>query len=103
MDILNYIQKKVRNGQYEYSKHAVDQTIIRNISTKEVKEAMLSRIEMLEDYPEDYYGPSCLILGFTKTQRPIHIVCSYPSRSHIKLITVYEPDKSEWINNKTRK
>ena len=103
MDILNYIQKKVRNGQYEYSKHAVDQTIIRNISTKEVKEAMLSRIEMLEDYPEDYYGPSCLILGFTKTQRPIHIVCSYPSRSHIKLITVYEPDKSQWINNKTRK
>ena len=67
MDILSNIQKKVRNGQYEYSRHAVDQTIIRSISTKEVEEAILSRIEMLEDYPEDYYGPSCLILGFTKS------------------------------------
>jgi hypothetical protein len=103
MDILSGIQKKVRNNLYEYSKHAVDQSIMRNISVQEVKESLLSKIEMIEDYPEDYYGPCCLILGFTKKGKPIHLVCSYPSRSLVKLITLYEPDENEWINFRKRK
>lgn len=74
MNIIDGIQKKIKNGKYEYSKHAVDQTFLKNISVQEVKKALLSKIKIIEDYPEDFYGPSCLILGFTDKGRPIHVV-----------------------------
>ena len=69
---------------------------------QEVREA-IETCELLEDYPEDKYGPSCLILGFTKSKRPLHIQCSYPSGSLIKLITLYEPDPERWIDFKRRR
>jgi len=28
---------------------------------------------IIENYPEDKYGPSCLIFGMTAERRPIHI------------------------------
>ncbi|MBM4121748.1 MAG: DUF4258 domain-containing protein [Nitrospira sp.] len=32
--------------------------------------------EIIETYPEDSPYPSCLILGRTVTERPLHIVCA---------------------------
>jgi hypothetical protein len=89
--MLEEIQRKISLRQYEFSKHAVDQSIIREITVIEMEEALSGRSEILEDYPEDKYGPSCLILGFTKPGRPLHIQCSYPSRPLLKIITLYEP------------
>ena len=66
----------------------------------------MKRIEdgkVIEDYPEDKYGPSCLILGFTGAGKPVHVHCSHPSRSLIKIITVYEPDPNLWIDFEVRK
>jgi hypothetical protein len=97
------IQGKILRRQYEFSKHAVDQSIIREISIVEMEEAISGRSEIIEDYSEDKYGPSCLILGFTKTGRPLHIQCSYPSRSLIKIITLYEPDPGLWVDFRIRK
>lgn len=90
-------------GHYEFSKHAVDQSIIRQISVAEISEAIALSDEIVEDYPDDKYGPSCLILGFTRNGRPLHIQCSYPSRPVLKLITVYEPDIEVWINHRIRR
>jgi len=103
MGMLEEIQSKILRRQYEFSKHAVDQSIIREISIVEMEEAILGRSELVEDYPEDKYGPSCLILGFTKTGRPLHIQCSYPSRPLIKIITLYEPDPDLWVDFRIRK
>jgi len=63
--MLQEIKAKVAAGQYEYSKHAVDQSITRRISDKEVVQAISASTEIIEDYPDDKYGPSCLVLGFT--------------------------------------
>jgi len=101
--MLEEIQGKILRRQYEFSKHAVDQSIIREISIVEMEEAISGRSEIIEDYPEDKYGPTCLILGFTKTGRPLHIQCSYPSRSLIKIITLYEPDPGLWVDFRIRK
>jgi hypothetical protein len=103
MAMFEEIQTKISRRQYEFSKHAVDQSIIRDISVAEVEEAMLGKSEVVEDYPDDKYGPSCLILGFTKAGRPLHIQCSYPSRSLIKIITLYEPDSERWEDFRVRK
>ncbi|OHB62905.1 MAG: hypothetical protein A2Y77_10360, partial [Planctomycetes bacterium RBG_13_62_9] len=97
------IQSKVLRRQYEFSKHAVDQSIIRRISVTEVEQAISGRSVILEDYPDDKYGPSCLILGFTRAGRPLHVQCGYPSRTLIKIITLYEPDPDFWVEFRVRK
>ena len=79
----------------------VDQAILRGISVQEVREAIAGGV-VIEDYPGDKYGPSCLLLGFTDAQRPLHIQCSYPSRPLVNLITVYEPDPDLWTDFRTR-
>jgi len=103
MGLIDEIRVKVKKRLYEYSKHAVDQSIIRDISLRELEEAIAGRSEVIEDYPEDKYGPSCLIFGYTRAGRPLHIQCSYPSRPLIKIITLYEPDPDLWIDFRTRK
>ena len=102
MSLLQEIQQKVVSEQFEFSKHAVDQSIVRRISVQEVREAV-SAGEVIEDYPSDKYGPSCLIYGRTASGRPVHVQCSYPSRPLIKIITTYEPDPTRWQDFKTRR
>ena len=96
MDMRAAIRQKVESGHYEFSRHAVDQSILRHISVTEIHEAFLSEMELVEDYPDDFYGPSCLLLGITKQSRPLHILCSHPTRPLVKIITVYEPDRKMW-------
>jgi hypothetical protein len=100
--LLDDIRRKIAARQYEFSKHAVDQTIIRDIGVAELEEAISNRSEVIEDYPEDKYGPTCLILGFTRASRPLHVQCSYPSRPLVKIVTVYEPDPGLWIDLRRR-
>jgi hypothetical protein len=103
MTMIHEIRVKIKRRQYEFSKHAVDQSIIRDISVAELEDAVAGKSEVIEDYPEDKYGPSCLLLGYTKAERPLHIQCSYPSRPLVKIITLYEPDPDLWIGFRTRR
>jgi len=73
MGMLEEIRNKILRRQYEFSKHAVDQSIIRDISVAEVEDAITGKSEVIEDYPDDKYDPSCLILGFTKAGRPLRL------------------------------
>ena len=102
MALIEAIREKVLANAFEFSQHAVDQTILRRISVQEIREA-IGNGKVIEDYPGDKYGPSCLILGFTTSGRAIHLQCSHPSRTLIKVITVYEPDPKEWIGFEQRK
>ena len=102
MTLIDQIREKIAAEQFEFSKHAVDQSITRRITVQELREA-LARGEVIEDYPEDKYGPSCLIFGRTTADRPLHVQCSYPSRPLIKIITLYEPDPARWIDFKARR
>ncbi len=69
----------------------------------EIEEAVHYQSEMIENYPDDKYGPSCLILGFTKAERPLHLQCSYPNRKIIKIVTLYEPNPDYWLGFRERK
>ncbi len=103
MALLDEIQAKIQRRAYEFSRHAVDQSIARGISVAELETAMAVRAEVVEDYPDDKYGPSCLVLGFTDAGRPLHVQCSYPSRPLVKIVTLYEPDPERWVDFRTRK
>jgi len=100
--MIDEIRQKFQRQEYEYSLHAVDQSILKRITRREVEEAVASG-QIIEDYPTDKYGPSCPIFGMTATGRPLHVQCTYPTRPKVKLITVYEPDPTEWIDFKIRR
>ncbi|MBE9185038.1 DUF4258 domain-containing protein [Microcoleus sp. LEGE 07076] len=100
--MIEEIRNKIVQSQFEFSQHALNQSIVRQIGVQELRDAISSG-EVIEDYPDDKYGPSCLILGFTLAARPLHIQCSYPSRPLIKIITLYEPNPELWMNFKVRR
>lgn len=100
--MIDEIRAKVADGLFEFSKHAVDQSLLRRISVQELREAIEAG-EIIKDYPNDKYGPSCLIFGLTTQSRALHVQCSYPSRPLLKIITLYEPDANLWIDFKVRK
>lgn len=102
MSILEEIQEKIALNVFEFSEHAMTQCLLRGIVVSEIREA-IGVGEVIEDYPDDKYGPSVLILGWTSAQRPLHMHCSYPSRPRIKIITVYEPHPHRWIDYKVRR
>jgi hypothetical protein len=80
----------------------VDQSILRHVTLQDIR-GIIADGEIIEDYPNDKYGPSCLILGYTQAGKPLHIQCSYPSRPLLKIITLYEPDANLWDDFKVRK
>jgi hypothetical protein len=102
MSVIENLRSKFGRDEFEFSKHAVDQTILREISVQEIRDAVRES-EIIEDYPHDKYSPSCLIFGFTDKNRPLHIHCSYPTRDLVKIIIVYDPDPSRWIDYKIRR
>ncbi|MCK6561013.1 DUF4258 domain-containing protein [candidate division KSB1 bacterium] len=100
MKTIEEIHKHLESGQFEFSFHAFKRTVERNISESEIRE-IAENAEIIEDYPEDKYAPSCLLLGFTKSGRPIHIQVTRIETDEglIKIITIYQPEEDEWINN----
>ena len=100
--MVEELRKKFNANLFEFTKHAVDRTLLRKIAVDEIREA-ISTATIIEDYLNDKYGPSCLVLGFTSADRPLHVQCSYPSRPIVKIITVYEPDPTDWIEFRFRR
>lgn len=85
----------MRNGNYELSRHAFRRIVERDISEAEIREAAANAV-IIEDYPADKYSPSCLLLGFTVGDRPLHIQVSRQETDMTRIVTIYEPDTKEW-------
>lgn len=86
-----------------FSPHAIKQMSRpdRMITTDEIKEAIFLG-EIIEEYPEDQRGESCLVLH-TKQNRILHIVCA-PKTDYLAIITAYLPIAEQWSSNfKVRK
>ncbi len=66
----------------------------RLISTADIRRVIFEG-DIIEDYPEDARGHSCLMLGFGDDSRAIHVVCS-PKDEYLAIITAYLPDEDDW-------
>ncbi len=69
----------------------------RMISPEEIKNVIQTG-ELIENYPENARGHSCLILGYDESKRSIHVVCS-PKDEYLSIITAYIPNLQEWDDN----
>lgn len=98
--IIKSIQDKIIESAYRVSDHTVKQMIKRSITRLEIEEAVING-EIIEEYPDDKYSPSCLIYGRTKTERDLHVQLSFPPS--IIIITAYDPDPETWIDCKIRR
>ena len=75
MKTLEQIRQQLHAGAFEFSRHAFKRAIERNISDREIQAAGQNAI-IIENYPDDKYSPSCLLLGYSETGRPLHLQVS---------------------------
>jgi hypothetical protein len=94
------IRDKISTGEYRFSDHAVKRMIRRLIDRIEIEDAVLTG-EIIEEYTDDKYCPSCLIYGISKSGRHLHVQLSLPLT--VVIITAYEPDETEWIDFRVRR
>lgn len=73
----------------------------RMISSHEVA-VVVTQGELIEDYPSDPRGHSCLMLGFGEGGRAVHVVCS-PKDEYLAIITAYLPDPTQWSEDFRRR
>ncbi|MDZ7333357.1 MAG: DUF4258 domain-containing protein [candidate division KSB1 bacterium] len=102
-DIL-ILARKAAEIKILYLPHALRQMSRpdRMISVTEIRN-VVEHGEVIEDYPEDQRGHSCLIMGYGSDGRPIHVVCS-PKEDYLAIITAYIPHIDQWENDfKTRR
>ena len=102
---IDQIQRLVRQGQYEFSIHAQQERLEEDLDVTEI-EAALMQGEILEAYPEDPRGESCLVLG-SAGAKPIHAVLGWASirgedEDILRIITVYIPQPPKWHDPRTR-
>lgn len=85
-----------------YRTHAIERMFQRDVREEDV-ESVVKAGEVIENYPDDYPYPSCLVLGYIGT-RPLHVVYARDEEGSIIIITVYEPTIVKWMDDlKTRR
>ncbi len=98
--MIDIIKSKVRARKFKYTLHARNEALNDGINIKKTIE-IIEQSELIEDYPDDPRGHSCLILGWFD-EKPVHLVCGI-SGEDVILITIYIPDPNRWIGHKIRR
>ncbi len=97
----NFIRKEVEEQSYEISLHADDERIADELTVAQLEFGLLN-CEIIEEYPDDPRGESCLALGFLHDRIPVHIICGRNPIGRLFLITVYIPTMPKWKDPYTR-
>ena len=97
-DILTRVRESAAK-RILFLPHALSQMISpeRMIATEEVR-AVIFRGVVIEDYPHDARGHSCLMLGWGDGARPLHVVCA-PKGEYLAVITAYMPSPEQWADD----
>ncbi len=98
---LDPFKNRVENDEHRFTIHAFERCVERNILPEDVKHVIMSG-EIIEDYPDDKYGHSCLICGISEEGRILHVQCSIEP---VWIITAYDPslNPDEWENGFKRR
>lgn len=96
---LKIIRDKIIKGEYDLSEHAHKERQDERISVKEIEQTVLNG-DIIEKYPKDPRGESCLITCET-FDNPIHVVCGFRNK-RLLIVTLYRPTLPKWVGYKTR-
>lgn len=95
----DFIEEKIRSGEYDLSLHAHNERQEEQITVDEIEKVLLKGA-IIEKYPNDPRGESCLVAGIV-SEKPLHIVCGMRG-NRLLVVTVYRPKPPAWIDYKTR-
>lgn len=98
MDI-SFIREKIRSKEYDLSSHVHRERQEEQITIAEIEQALLVG-DIIEKYPNDPRGGSCLVAAKVEN-KPLHIVCGKRD-SRLLIVTVYRPKPPTWKNYKER-
>ncbi len=102
MDFINLIKESAKK-KIIYTLHALDGMNVVDdlITTDEIKYVILGG-DIIEDYPDDKRGHSCLMFGIPGSKRPVHVVCA-PKEEYLAIITAYIPSLEKWESDFKRR
>ena len=90
-----------RQGKIKWSGHAAARILQRGIRREDVINCIMCG-EIIEEYPDFWIGPACLVFGYTVNNRIIHVVAGINDYVHI--VTAYFPDLGKFESDmKTRR
>ncbi len=94
---LKKIKSYYNNDNVFASEHAIERCRERGIKIKDIKSCIFNG-EIIEQYPDDYPFPSCLICGQSLSDKIIHVVVSDEGTAS-RIITAYYPDPNRWSHD----
>lgn len=98
MDV-SFLRDKIKSQEYDLSDHAHKERQVEKITITEIESAVLEG-DIIERYPNDPRGESCLVAGVA-IKKPLHIVCGRRG-NRLLIVTVYRPGLPTWKDTKTR-
>jgi hypothetical protein len=99
---IDIIKNLYSNEKIKWSTHCLERMQERDICIADVESCILSG-EIIEDYPEDFPYPSCLVFGYTIEKRVLHVVVG-TDNEFLYIITVYFPNTTKFMEDlKTRR
>ena len=100
--IIKTIRQLIDNKNIKWTTHCLEKMGERNISISDVKHC-IDGGEIIEDYPNDFPYPSCLIFGHAVDGKIIHVVAGCDGTT-VYIITAYIPNTLKFENDlKTRR
>lgn len=102
---IHEIKQCLIEKSYEFSFHAQQERLEDDLDITDIEAAMMNG-EVLEDYPDDPRGESCLLLGYVG-EHPLHIVVGWArmklrDKKALRIITVYVPRSPKWQTPRRR-
>ena len=91
---IEAIREKCGVGAIRWSAHSTQRMLQRGISRDDVL-ACIESGEIIEQYPDNWLNPACLILGFDVGSNGMHVVVGVDDFVHI--VTAYRPDTSTFM------
>ncbi|HHT9125658.1 MAG TPA: DUF4258 domain-containing protein [Candidatus Brocadiia bacterium] len=79
--------------------HAFLKAFKEGVSINDILHTILNG-EIIENYPD---RSRCLIYCLLPSYVPLHVVVGYEWGEEIDIVTVYIPDKRQWIKGRIRK
>lgn len=91
---IHDLQKICALENIEITIHAAKRLEQRGISIDDII-SCINNGEIIEQYPDDYPFPSCLILGSSVSNLFIHVVVGSDLKT-LWIVTAYYPDINKW-------
>lgn len=97
---IDDIKEAVRNGNVNVRYHARRRMAERDIYYEDIVK-VITEGKIIEEYPDAYPFPACLVLGFVRNS-PLYVVCSFDGETAY-IITVHWLEPKKWLDPWTRR